>query len=330
MSETTIGSKAIESPALVPKPRQRLALPEGIALVVFLILELVYFSIASPYFLNYDNFVNILNQLSITGVLAAGATILLIGGQFDLSVGSGVGWAGLVLTLAAPVVGIGSAVLLAIIAALLMGVINGLLVTRVKVNAFIATLGTMAIFRGLTLAIGQGQNLPVKGFDWAIATPFLSIPATVLVFIGVVIVVGIVLRFTVYGRSIYAIGANDKAARLVGIRNRQQIFIAFLISGACIAIAALLSTSQLGSTSGTTGTGLEIAALTAVILGGTTLAGGSGSVSGTVIGLLIVGVLGNGLTLLNIDSSWQQAASGGLLILAVSFDQLRQRLERRS
>lgn len=329
MNKTAAPPTTVKESALDAGPdarKRRVSIPDSAALVVFLIIEMVLFSLASPYFFSWDNFQNILMALSITGVLAAGATILLIAGQFDLSVGSGVAFAGVILATTAPSVGLPAAVLLAIAGGLLMGLLNGFLVTVIGVNALITTLGTMAIFRGLTLAIGGGKNIAIPGFDWAIARPFLGIPVPVLVFVVVAIAIAVLLNNTTYGRSIYAIGSNENAARLVGIKTRRNLYIAFIISGLCIALAGMMSASQLGSTSGTTGLGLELAAVTAVILGGTSLKGGSGTMFGTVLGLLIVGVLSNGLTLLNINSAWQQVATGCLLIIAVSFDRLRQRV----
>ena len=300
--------------------------PESAALVTFLLLEIVVFSLGSPYFLSWANWVNILTALSIAGVLAAGGTVLLIAGQFDLSVGSGVAFVALVLAMAAPALGLPTATGLAFLTGLVIGALNGFLVTVVGVNALITTLGTLAIFRGLTQSIGGGRNIALTGFDWAIARPVLHVPVAALVFVAVSVVTAVVLNRTVFGRTIYAIGANATAARLVGIPTRRTIFLAFVLSGALIGLGGLLSASQLGSTSGTTGLGLELAVVTAVILGGTSLKGGTGTILGTVLGLLIVGVLSNGLTLMNINSTWQQVATGTLLILAVSFDQLRQRL----
>ncbi|OUM45571.1 ABC transporter permease [Arthrobacter sedimenti] len=326
MSETLTPTTAAPKSDVIA--RRRFKVPETAALVVFLIAEVIFFSFSSRFFLSWDNVINIVTALSVTGILAAGATILLIGGQFDLSIGSGVAWVGLTFALLNPVIGTAGAVSAAVLSGLIIGILNGFLVTVVGVNALITTLGTMAIFRGLTLSIGEGQSIGVTGFDWALIRPFLNIPLPVIVFVIVASLVALLLRNTVYGRSIYAIGANPSAARLVGLGSKRNIFIAFLISGLCMALAGLTSVSQLGATSGTTGLGLELAAITAVILGGTSLAGGVGSVSGTVLGLLIVAVLGNGMTLMNINSSWQQVATGALLILAVSFDRLRQTVLR--
>lgn len=308
--------------------RRRLKVPESAALIAFLLLEIIFFAINSPYFLNWANWVNIFTALSITGILAAGGTILLIGGQFDLSVGSGMAFVALMFALAAQSMGTIPAILVALLVGVGIGCLNGLLVTVVGVNALITTLGTLAIFRGLTLSIGGASSVRVQGFDWAIVRPLFDVPLSAVLFVVVALVVAFVLGRTVFGRRIYAIGANENAARLVGIRTKRTLFLAFVLSGFFIAITGLVSASQLGSTSGTTGVGLELAVVTAIILGGTSLKGGVGSMFGTVLGLLIVGVLNNGMTLMNINSTWQQVAAGTLLILAVSFDQLRQRFLR--
>jgi ribose transport system permease protein len=328
MPETTQAIARSQSPSVRGTPREparaRRRIPDTVGLLAFLAAEIVFFSIRSPYFLNWDNWVNILNAIAITGVLACAGTLLLVAGQFDLSVGSGVAFVGVVLATVAPDQGLAVAVPLAVAAGLGIGLLNGFLVTVVGVNALITTLGTLAIFRGLTLVIGEGQNIIVEDFAWATERPFLDIPVTALAFAALAVVFLLVMRLTVYGRKMYAIGANPVAARLVGIRVNRSLFLAFLLSGMCMAIAGLLATSQLGSTSGTTGSGLELAVVTAVILGGTSLAGGVGTIQGTIVGLLIVGVLSNGLTLLNVESPWQQVATGILLILAVAFDRLRQ------
>jgi ribose transport system permease protein len=318
----------INSGTVAPRAGRRMKAPEWGALLIFLLAEIVFFSFNSPYFLTWPNGVNIITALSITGILAAGGTILLIAGQFDLSVGSGTAFVALAFALAAQSLGIVPAVAVALLVGAGIGVLNGFLVTVVGVNALITTLGTLAIFRGLTLSIGGASSVRIIGFDWAIARPLFDIPMSAIVFLVIAMVVAVVLSRTVFGRKIYAIGANENAARLVGIRTKRTLFSAFVISGLCMAATGLVSASQLGSTSGTTGVGLELAVVTAIILGGTSLKGGTGSMFGTILGLLIVGVLNNGMTLMNINSTWQQVAAGILLILAVSFDQIRQRFIR--
>ena len=149
-----------------------------------------------------------------------------------------------------------------------------------------------------------------------------------LLLIGIVVVAVLVMRYTVFGRSLYAAGSNPTAARLVGVRGSRVIFIGFILSGLGVALSGLILDSQLSAASPNAATGLELSVVTAIVLGGASLAGGRGTVQGTLIGLLIIGVLNNGLTLLNVSSFYQQVASGTLLIVAVSFDQLRQRFAR--
>jgi len=307
-------ASAAEQPG---SPRRQL--PELAGLVVVLVALFVFFSITSRFFLNWDNILNILTAAAITGIIAAPGTLLLIGGQFDLSVGSGLGITGVVMATAAGAHGIVYGIVMAVIVGLAIGVVNGFLVTVVGVNALITTLGMLAVLRGADQLLAGGQTVALNGFG-GIGTgrPFLSIPVPVLILIAVLAVFWFLLRFTVFGRSIYA-----------GIRAGRLIFIGFLLSGLCVALSGLIQVSQLSAASPIAGTGLELSVITAIVLGGASLAGGRGTLLGTVIGLFIIGVLNNGLVLKNVDSFWQDVARGLLLILAVSFDQLRLRFQRK-
>ena len=162
---------------------------------------------------------------------------------------------------------------------------------------------------------------------WATTGRSANIPVPVLMLIAVLAIVWVIMRYTVYGRSMYAIGSNPTAARLVGVRSARFIFIGFILSAAACALSGLMLTSQLGVGSGLFGVGMELSVVTAIVLGGASLAGGRGSIVGTAVGLLIIGSLNNGLTLTGVDPFWQDVARGALLIGAVSFDQLRRRLE---
>ena len=206
--------------------------------------------------------------------------------------------------------------------------INGALVTVIGVNSLIVTLGGLAAYRGTTFLIADGQTVVMADFQWlGTARPFLNIPVPVILFAVVATVILVVLRYTVYGRNVYAIGANPVAARLVGIRRRTVVFIAFVASGLAAALAGLVLTSQLRAAVPNAALGLELTVVTAIVLGAS-LNGGRGSVVGTVLGLMIIGVLNNGLTLMNVSSYWQQVASGVLLITAVSFDRVREHFSR--
>ncbi len=301
--------------------------PDVAPLVVLLVLLVGFFSIQSEFFLSYDNFLNILTAAAITGIIAAPATLLLVSGQFDLSVGSALTFCGVLMAYVASDHGIVAGVLAAIAGGLLVGAVNGTLVTVIGVNPLITTLGSLAVFVGLARVIADGQTLPVHDFGGlGTARPFLDIPLPVLIFAVVVIGFVVLMRYTVFGRAMYAIGSNPTAARLAGLRTKRMIFIAFLLSGAFVALAALINVSQLSAASTNAGNGLELSVITAVVLGGASLAGGRGTMIGTLFGLLVISVLNNGLTLLNVNSFWQDVARGMLLMLAVSFDQVRQRL----
>ena len=306
--------------------RLRVRAPEQAALALVLVALVVYFSLSSPYFLSTANFLNILTAIAVTGIIAVPGTMLLVSGQFDLSVGSGAAFCGVVLALVAADHGLAAGVVAAVAAGLGIGLLNGVLVTGIGINALITTLGTLAVFRGATQLLADGQTVMLTGFS-ALGTsrPF-GIPLPVLIFLAVVAVTAFVMRYTVYGRSLYAIGANPSAARLVGIRGRLVVLSAFAFSGLAFALAGLILTSQLSAASPTAATGLELSVITAIVLGGASLSGGRGTVAGTALGLVVIGVLNNGLTLMNISSFWQDVARGTLLILAVSFDRLRAHL----
>jgi ribose transport system permease protein len=323
--------------------RSRVSVPETAALFVVLVLLFVFFSITSPFFLNEANIINIFQNVARIGIVACPATLLLISGQFDLSVGSIAGFTAMVIAVVAadPAITqtpfalglpLWASLLVAIGAAFLVGLINAISVTVFRINALITTLGTLAIFRGLTKVVGEAQTIRINGFgDLGITRiplgPF-EIPVPVIIFFGFIIGFGILLRYTTYGRSMYAIGSSPTAARLAGIRVDRAIFVAFILSALAAGLSGLILVSQVGGASAVAGTGLELQVITAVVLGGASLAGGRGSILGTILAVLIIGVLGSGLIQLRIPSFWIEVFSGILLLAAVGFDQLRIRLTR--
>mgnify|MGYP001807435829 CR=1 FL=1 len=301
--------------------RSRRRIPDTAVLAAVLLALAIFFATQSPFYLTPNNLLNILVSASVIGIIAAPGTLLLV------SVGSGAAFLGVVMAWATAQWGVPTGVLLAIVAGLLIGIVNGFAVTVLGINALITTLAMLAILRGLGQVLAGGQTLLLPGFnDLGNARPFLNIPVPVLVFAAVVIVTALVMKFTVFGRSMYAIGANPVAARLAGIRTQTAIFGGFLLSGAAVVIGGLILVSQLGAASPNAASGLELSVVTAVILGGASLAGGRGTIVGTLLGVLILGTLNNGLTLMNINSFWQDVARGVLLLAAVGFDQLRLRL----
>jgi ribose transport system permease protein len=294
-------------------------------LVVFLLVVVAYFALNSEYFLGLDNLRNILLAVSVLSVLAFPSTMLIISGNFDLSVASNAAFSGMLFAVVTS--GGKENIALGILAALaggtLIGVLNGSLVTGVRVNSLITTLGTLAIFRGLAKILSNGQTLRVTGFNWMGKAEWFGIPVAIYIMLFVAVVLALVLRNTVYGRNIYAIGANAVAARLVGIRNNATIFATFLLTGFLGGVAGLMLTSQLTAASPIAGLGLELSVVSAVVLGGASLQGGRGTILGTILGVLILGTVNNGMTLIGLSSFWQEVARGVILILAVAFDQVR-------
>lgn len=321
MSATTPSEVSIQS------TKTKRQLPEVLGLLVVLLALVIFFSITSPVFLTTTNGLNMVTNIAVIGIMAVPGTFLLIAGQVDLSVGSVAAMCGMVMAALAAPLGIPAAVGIGLLVGLVVGLINGFFVMIVGVNSLIVTLGGLATFFGIGQLIGDGQTILVQGFRFlGTARPFLNIPMPVILFVTVLIIGILILRFTVYGRQLYAIGANPTAARLVGIPSKRVVFIAFMFSSVAAALAGLILVSQLGAASPNNARGYELLVVTAIVLGGASLSGGRGTILGTFIGLMIIQVLATGLTLLNVQSFWQSVATGILLITAVSFDRLRERL----
>jgi ribose transport system permease protein len=313
------------------RQRRLFQVPESAALLLVLAGLVLFFSLKSEFFFNTDNFTNILTSIAVVGIVSVPLTMLLIAGQFDLSVGSGVAFVTVIFAYETVTQGHGTVrgVFVALLVGLVIGVINGSLVTIVGVNALITTLGTLAMIRGLAFVRSDGQSIGIEGFSGlALSRPLFNIPWSVWVFFGIVLLGIFTMRYTTFGRSLYAIGSNPVAARLAGVRVGRIIFFAFVLSGLCIAIAGLVLASETGQGSPINATGLELSAVTAVILGGASLAGGRGTITGTVLAIVVIGVINNGLVLMNVISFWQDVIRGALLIGAVAFDQLRLRLTK--
>jgi len=321
VSATTPSEVSIQS------TKTKRQLPEVLGLLVVLLALVIFFSITSPVFLTTTNGLNMVTNIAVIGIMAVPGTFLLIAGQVDLSVGSVAAMCGMVMAALAAPLGIPAAVGIGLLVGLVVGLINGFFVMIVGVNSLIVTLGGLATFFGIGQLIGDGQTILVQGFRFlGTARPFLNIPMPVILFVTVLIIGILILRFTVYGRQLYAIGANPTAARLVGIPSKRVVFIAFMFSSVAAALAGLILVSQLGAASPNNARGYELLVVTAIVLGGASLSGGRGTILGTFIGLMIIQVLATGLTLLNVQSFWQSVATGILLITAVSFDRLRERL----
>jgi ribose transport system permease protein len=296
---------------------------ESLAVLVLLAAAM---SFLSPYFLSVSNFLNILLATAVIGVLAVGATFVICAAGIDLSLGSVLGFSGVVGALSVNAVGLPwlFAIPACLLAGALCGAINGLLVTRAKIPAFIVTLGMLGLARGAALVLTNG--VPVYGLPDGLlflgqGRPF-GIPTPIFLFIGVALVAHYVLAYTRFGRYTLVIGDNEAAARATGIHVEAHRLKLYTLSGMMAGIAGLIFMTRVNSGDPTAGLNYELTAITAAIIGGTNLFGGRGSVLGTVIGALIMGVLQNGLNLLAVQSYYQQMAIGAVLILAVWLDRI--------
>jgi len=302
------------------KVRRRM--PDVAPLLGFLILLTIFFTVTSEYFLDVDNFKNIFVALAVTGVVCVPGTMLMIAGQVDLSVGSAAAVSGMILGNVVNSYGIANGLLAVLIFGLVIGAVNGFFVTVIGVNSLITTLGTLATLYGIALLIGNGQTLMMKNFEWLGTAQPAGIPLPIIIFFVIAVVGIVVLRRTRFGRSLYAIGSNPNAARVVGIRSNRILFATFVLSGLSSALAGAILCSQLSAGDPNAARGLELEVITAIVLGGASLAGGRGTMWGTIIGLTTIGVLNNGLILLDVPTFWQRVAQGLMLILAVSSMQL--------
>lgn len=306
------------------KVRRRM--PDVAPLAGFLILLSIFFTITSPYFLDFDNFKNIFVALAVTGVVCVPGTMLMIAGHVDLSVGSSAAVSGMILGNVVNSYGITTGLIAVLVYGLVIGAVNGFFVTVIGVNSLITTLGTLATLYGIALLIGNGQTLMMKNFEWLGTAQPAGIPLPIIIFFIIAVIGIITLRRTRFGRSLYAIGSNPNAARVVGIRSNRILFATFVLSGLSSALAGAILCSQLSAGDPNAARGLELEVITAIVLGGASLAGGRGTMWGTIIGLTTIGVLNNGLILLDVPTFWQRVAQGLMLILAVSFDATRERL----
>lgn len=298
------------------------------ARIAALIAVCVFFSIASPFFLKSSNLLNVMVNTVVVGIVAAPLTLLLVARQVDLSVGSGVALAATTLAVVLEMgYGMGVAVAAAMGAAMLVVVVNAIAITKFRVNSIIATLGTLVAFRGLAKLEGSGRNIRVDHFDFLGRTRInilgLEVPLAVLILLAVLAFFWFLMSQTRYGRHMYGMGANPKAALLAGIKLERNVVIGFLLTGLAVGLAALISVSQIGAVAPTTGQGLELLAITGIILGGASLGGGRGTIPGIIVAILILAVLDNGLTLARVTSFWQEVVRGGILIGAVALDQAR-------
>lgn len=302
-----------------------------------LILAVIFFSIIAPNFADLQNYSLVLQQVQIIALLGLAQTLIILTAGIDLSVAAVMLMAQVVMGKLA--VNLGLPVWLALVLGILVGgaagLFNGLVVTRLKIPPFIATLGSLSIFYALNIYISDGQSVPFAdvppllnwlgtGFQVFGATFTFGQIMTVLLFL----VFGYILRFTAWGYQVYAVGDNREAARLSGIRVDRLLLSVYLVSGLIVGLAGWLLIGRIGSISPTAGLDYNLASISAVIIGGTSLFGGRGRILGTLVGALIVGVFSSGLSLAGFDSLWQEFTIGLLIIAAVAVDQWLRKIGR--
>lgn len=297
--------------------------------VIALIILMAVITIINSNFLTANNLLNLLLQVTSNALIAFGMTFVILTGGIDLSVGSILA---LSSALTAGLLGSGMPVTLAILISLILGCIlgmmNGLLISYGKLAPFIVTLATMTIFRGATLVYTNGNPI-TKELSDTFLFQFLGqgyivgIPFPVIIMFIVFIVLYVLLHKTAFGKSVYAIGGNEKAAYISGVKLNKVKIIIYSISGIMASISGLIITSRLSSAQPTAGASYEMDAIAAVVLGGTSLSGGKGRILGTLIGALIIGVLNNGLNIIGVSAFWQQVVKGVVILIAVLIDRFK-------
>ncbi len=292
-----------------------------LSLLLILVVICVVLTIVRPTFLSYKNIFNLLRSMSITGFIAIGMTFVIITGGIDLSVGSVVGFSSVMCGILMKEMG--WAVLPALLAnlflCLLVGLLNGVLIHFGKLPEFIATLGTMQMLRGLAMLVTNGRlisGLPASFTDFA-QMKILGLPSLCVVWLLVILLAAYLLKYSTYGRNIYAIGSNKEASRLSGIKLGTTICTTYMFNALCACIAGILLTARVTSAQPSAGEGYEMQAIAAAVIGGASLSGAEGSVVGTVIGAVIMAVLTNGGNLLGINSFIIDIVIGGLIVIAV-------------
>lgn len=307
--------------------RKSLTSFQELGILIALVALCAFLALRSPYFLTLENFLNVLRQISVVGIVAVGEALVIITGGIDLSVGSVLALSGVVTALLTE-----NAInpLLAGVGGLLIGsaagLVNGLLIVGVRITPFIVTLGMLSIARGATYLLTGGMPITFSSPLAFLGSGYvLGIPTSVIVMFLVVILGHIFATKTVVGRYVFAIGDNERAARLSGIKVDHLKVLVYTVAGALCALAGIILAGNLYTADTAAGTGMELDAIAAAVIGGASLAGGEGSILGVLIGSALMGVLRNGFVLLGVSAYWQVVAIGLVIILSVAIDRVRKR-----
>lgn len=296
--------------------------------LIILIVLCIIISIANPRFLTQQNLFSVMRAFSYIAIIAIGQTLVIISGGVDLSVGSIYGFSGLITAFA--IYKIGMPLPVGIVAGLatgaVLGVVNGLMITKIRIPPFIATLGMLSVARGLAYALTTGFPIRTAGSFNRIGQGYLwIIPLPVVYMIVLAVIFSVFLGRTVIGRRIYAIGGNEEAAEVSGVNVHRVKIVVYTLCGLMAAVSGIVTISRLGVAQSTSGLGYELDVIAAVIIGGASLSGGRGTTLGAILGAAIMGVLRNGLILLNVSAYWQQSVLGFVILVAIAADQLRKK-----
>lgn len=334
MSTTELRSPTVFVAA--PSPLRRVLNMVGvqnISLLIAIAVLVIIIGTQNPLFFGLDNVRVIGTAVAVTGLLAVVQTVVIIMGALDISVGSIAGLtsvtSAMIFTVAGPALGVAGAIVIGIVC----GLLNGCIIVFGRVNPVIATLATLAAYKGVAQLVSDGRAQGYTGanpfFIFLARGTLFGIPTLIVVLIVAAILVHLVLQYTSVGRNIYAVGGNDIASRLAGININRYILGVYMMTGAVAAIAGILITARTGSGQPVSGSeGLELESITAAALGGAALKGGKGTIMGTILAVILLGILTNGMTLLDVNAFWQNVAKGALLVIAVVIQQLRSK-ERR-
>ena len=291
--------------------------------VLILLVICVFATILSPSFLSVTNLFNVFKQITVAGIVGCGMTFVILTGGIDLSVGSILGLSGVLASgVLASTGNTAVAVAVSLTVGIACGAVNGFFVSVCGIPPFISTLGMMTLLRGVILVYTKGSPIPIKSdaYKFFGKGSIAGIPVPVIILIIVFLLAHYILTQTSYGRSVYAVGGNREAARLSGIRVKTSEFLVYTLNGLMCGMAGLILTARLGSAQSTSGTGIEMDAIAAVILGGTSLIGGVGFVLPTVVGAMIMGIIDNILTLMNVNPHATNIVKGAVILIAVLVD----------
>ena len=291
--------------------------------VLILLVICVFATILSPSFLSVTNLFNVFKQITVAGIVGCGMTFVILTGGIDLSVGSILGLSGVLASgVLASTGNTAVAVAVSLTVGIACGAVNGFFVSVCGIPPFISTLGMMTLLRGVILVYTKGSPIPIKSdaYKFFGKGSIAGIPVPVIILIIVFLLAHYILTQTSYGRSVYAVGGNREAARLSGIRVKTSEFLVYTLNGLMCGMAGLILTARLGSAQSTSGTGIEMDSIAAVILGGTSLSGGVGFVLPTVVGAMIMGIIDNILTLMNVNPHPTNIVKGAVILIAVLVD----------